>query len=307
MKKILVTGANGMLGREVCKCLTNLKYEVVPISRKNLDLRDYKSTYETISKSRPFAIVHCAAVVGGIQANIEGGAKFLTDNLAIDTSVLKSAKELSIKNLVYIGSSCMYPANFNHALKENELLAGKLEVTNQNYALAKIIGSRIVECIAQENNFNWRIFIASNLYGPGDNFDFNKGHLVAAIIMKSIKAKAENTFLEMWGDGTPRREFTYVEDFANWICTNLEKLEVLPLYLNLGSGFDLSVREYYEIILKLISYNGNIVANPNKPNGNIRKLMDSSEAKKYGWNPKTSLEDGLMKTIKWYEANVKGK
>lgn len=304
MSRILVTGASGMLGKSVCDELANLNYEVIPLSRKDLDLKDYQSTYHVFSKYLPFAIVHCAAVVGGIKANIDGGSKYLTDNLAIDTSVFRSAKELSIKNLVYIGSSCMYPANLEHALKEHELLTGKLESTNQNYALAKIVGSKIVESVAIEDNFNWRIFIASNLYGPGDNFDPIKGHLVSSIILKALEAKTKNTYLEMWGDGSPRREFTYVKDFANWIGKSINNLKVLPIYLNIGSGHDLSVREYYELILKLIDYNGEIIADVKKPNGNKRKLMDSSEAKKFGWNPETSLEEGILKTIEWYRTKA---
>jgi GDP-L-fucose synthase len=182
MKRVLVTGANGMLGRSVTNSLTKSNYEVIGITRKEVDLTDPIATKKIVEKHSPDTIVHCAALVGGIQANILGGGKFLLQNLAIDNSLLTAAKELEIRDLVYIGSSCMYPANRDSALTEDQILTGPLEKTNENYALAKIIGSRIVESIATEHQLNWRTFIDSNLDGPHDHFGSDKSHLLSAII-----------------------------------------------------------------------------------------------------------------------------
>ena len=222
--RILVTGASGMLGKSVTRELIKLEQDVIPLTREKVDLLDQYSTKDFVKEINPELIVHCAALVGGIQANISGGGRYLLENLAIDNSILIAAKELKVKNLIYIGSSCMYPANHPEPLTENQILSGYLEQTNENYALAKIIGSRIVEAIALDQKYNWRTFIASNLYGPNDHFGSEKSHLLSAIISKAIEAKENKSSIEMWGDGTPRREFTYVEDFAEWIGKSISKL-----------------------------------------------------------------------------------
>jgi GDP-L-fucose synthase len=304
MNKVLVTGANGMLGKSVTKSLLEFNFEVIAITRKEVDLTSSIETRKILEKHTPDTIVHCAALVGGIQANISGGGKFLLQNLAIDNSILISAKELGIRDLIYIGSSCMYPANRDSALTEDQILTGPLEKTNENYALAKIIGSRMVEAIAEEHNLNWRTFIASNLYGPYDHFGSDKSHLLSAIITKAIDAKKSKSKIEMWGDGKPRREFTYVEDFSDWIATSINKLATLPQNLNLGIGTDHTVHDYYMMVLKAIDYQTEVVLNLDKPSGNMRKLMDSSKARAAGWNPKTSIEEGISKTITWYLSNM---
>jgi GDP-L-fucose synthase len=304
MQRVLVTGSNGMLGKSVTSELIKLKYNVIPLARKDVDLLDKSSTKRFILNNYPDVIVHCAALVGGIQANISGGGRYLLENLAIDDSVLSAARELEIKNLIYIGSSCMYPANFPEPLTENQILSGTLEKTNENYALAKIIGSRIVEAVSLDENYNWRTFIASNLYGPYDHFGSEKSHLLSAIITKAIAAKENKSSIEMWGDGTPRREFTYVEDFAEWIGNSITNLGQLPQNLNLGFGEDYSVKEFYQLVLKEINYECEITKNLSKPNGNMRKLMDSSKAREFGWDPKTSIKKGISQTVNWYLSNM---
>jgi GDP-L-fucose synthase len=228
MSKVLVTGANGMLGKSVMNSLTDSNHEVIGLTRKDVDLTDPVTTLSFIEKADPDAIIHCAALVGGIQANISGGGEFLIQNLAIDNSVLNAAKILEINNLIYVGSSCMYPANRENALTEDQIMTGPLEKTNENYALAKIVGSRIVEAIASDYKYNWRTFIASNLYGPNDHFGSDKSHLLSAIISKAIEAQKNQSSIEMWGDGKPRREFTYVDDFSNWISKSINNLSELP-------------------------------------------------------------------------------
>jgi GDP-L-fucose synthase len=198
----------------------------------------------------------------------------------------------------------MYPANIDHKIKETELLTGPLEPTNEKYALAKILGLNLTRSIAGEDGLNWRIFVASNLYGPNDHFDSDKSHLLSAIIKKALYAKEKKSkFVEMWGDGRPRREFTYVDDFANWIAVSSKFLNKLPMVLNTGIGVDYSVKEYYEKVLKALDLDVEIITNPNKPNGNMRKLMDSSAAKEFGWLAQTDIDTGISKTIDWYLKN----
>ena len=304
MGTVVVTGANGMLGKTVCSKFKSQGIEVIEITRQKVDLMDADKTFEYLSKYDIDLIIHCAAVVGGIQANINGGTKFFTDNVRIDGSVLLAGKALGVENLIYIGSSCMYPANIEHPLKENEILTGPVESTNENYALAKIFGARLTTSIAIENNLNWRVFIASNLYGPYDHFGTDKSHLLGAVIKKSIEAKEKrDSKIDMWGDGSPKREFTYVTDFADWIFSSSKILNKLPHVLNTGIGKDYSVIEYYNKVLNAIGYSCEVVANKSKANGNMRKLMDSSLAMKFGWSPKVSIDEGIKKTIDWYLFN----
>ena len=304
MKRILVTGSAGMLGKAVCKSLESPDIEIIKLTREKVDLRNSEDTLRFFSRHKPDLVVHCAALVGGIAANIDGGSKYFLENIELDRSALYSARELKINDLIYISSSCMYPANIDHPLKESEILTGALEPTNANYALAKILGLNITRSIATEDGLNWRVFVASNLYGPHDHFDSNKSHLLAAIIQKAIEAKENNAKrIEMWGNGKPRREFTYVDDFANWIALSSKFLNQLPIVLNTGIGIDYSVKEYYEKVLVALNLEVEITANPNKPSGNMRKLMDSSLAKEYGWLAPTDIDTGIAKTIDWYLKN----
>jgi GDP-L-fucose synthase len=304
MGLVVVTGANGMLGKTVCEKFKIEGFDVLEITREKVDLMDANKTLEYFSKYKIDLIVHCAAVVGGIQANIDGGTKFFTDNVRIDSSVLFAGRALGVENFIYIGSSCMYPANIDHPLKENDILTGALEPTNKNYALAKIFGAHLTTSIAIENNLNWRVFIASNLYGPNDHFGTDKSHLLSAVIKKSIEAKEKReTKIDMWGDGSPKREFTFVTDFADWIFKSSKILNKLPNVLNTGIGEDYSVIEYYNKVLNTIGYSCEVVANKSKANGNMRKLMDSSLAMKFGWNPKVGIDEGIKKTIDWYLIN----
>ena len=304
MKRILVTGSAGMLGKAVCKSLESPDIEIIKLTRDKVDLRNSEDTLRFFSRNKPDLVVHCAALVGGIAANIDSGSKYFLENIELDRSVLYSARELKINDLIYIGSSCMYPANIDHPLKESEILTGALEPTNANYALAKILGLNITQSIATEDGLNWRVFVASNLYGPHDHFNPNKSHLLAAIIQKAIEAKENSAkTIEMWGNGKPRREFTYVDDFANWIAHSSKLLNHLPIVLNTGIGIDYSVKEYYEKVLVALNLDVAIVSNPNKPSGNMRKLMDSSLAKEYGWLASTDIDTGIAKTIDWYLKN----
>jgi len=303
--KVFLTGGRGMLGQHIKKQLESAGHEVLSPSSVELNLLDADATSESIKGAMPDVVVHSAAVVGGIQANIDGGGRFLTENLAIDYSVIFGSKQAGVKNFIYIGSSCMYPTSRLEPLKVSDLLSGPLEPTNASYALAKITGAKAVEAFDSDGDLNWKTFIASNLYGPGDHFEPTRSHLVAAIISKVHKAKDEESKnIVMWGDGKVKREFTYVLDFAKWITQSISSLEGFPSLLNVGCGIDFTVREFYEIAMEELNYEGKLISDPTKPNGNLRKLMDSSVARGLGWHPSTSINEGISITHSWFTENI---
>ena len=300
--RVLVTGGNGMLGRAVTKALNLANYEVLNPTRLELNLEDRASTSKYFITHQFEAIIHCAAQVGGISANIDNPVDFLQKNLIIDQNIFLAAIDFKVTNLLYIGSSCMYPKDRDTPMNEGEILTGPLEPTNESYALAKIVGWKNVQLMS--TTFRWRTLVLSNLYGPNDHFEPTRSHLLAAIIHKVYKAKIENySELEMWGSGAARREFTYVSDVADFITVIIPQLEGTPNTLNVGTGVDYSVREYYEMVCEELDYNGRIVSNFEKPEGMKRKLMDVSKAKEFGWAPKTNIKDGIKKTVEWYLAN----
>lgn len=302
--KVLVTGASGMLGSAVVKFASLADLRLFIPSHRELDLEQVLPTFEYLKLHRPDAIIHCAAKVGGISANVANPIEFLTKNIRMDTSLLGAAKELEIENLIYIGSSCMYPKNLPHAMTELEILTGPLEPTNEGYALAKLVGWKTVQLIA--STLTWRSFVLSNLYGPQDHFEPGRSHLLAAIIEKIHVAKINNSkSVDMWGDGSAKREFTFVDDVASFLVQSLERLKDFPDTLNVGAGVDHSVLDYYKLVSKAMNYEGEIQADLTKPTGMKRKLMDISQARGYGWAPQTSIESGIKKTVTWYEENFK--
>ena len=198
----------------------------------------------------------------------------------------------------------MYPANRMEPLQVSDILSGPLEPTNASYALAKISGTKAVEAFDAIEDFNWKTFVASNLYGPGDNFDPARSHLLAAIISKvQVAKKEESTQIVMWGDGKARREFTYVIDFAKWVGISISNLQNLPSIINVGCGEDFTVHEFYNIVMSKLGFEGELIADLSKPNGNLRKLMDSSIARSFGWNPSTTINKGIVETHRWLLEN----
>ncbi len=303
--KILITGAGGMLGTEIAQEAMRSGHEVLLPSHSDLDLKNESATYQYLKLNSPEAIFHCAARVGGISANIANPSEFLTENLRIDNSVLGAAKNLEIPNLIYMGSSCMYPRNLTHAMKEEEILTGPLEPTNESYALAKLVGWKTVQL--NSTNLNWRTVVLSNLYGPRDHFEQNRSHLLAAIIAKTHHAKKSQLLeIEMWGDGNSRREFTFTNDVAEFLVSSLPRLVEFPVTLNVGTGIDYTVLEYYQFVSEIVGYDGIIVPNLKRPTGMARKLMDVSQALSLGWKPKTQILDGIKATSTWYSKNIEG-
>ncbi len=299
--KLLITGASGMLGNHVRGFARNAGYELITPPRAELDLLDQVATHNFLSNKRPDVIIHTAAVVGGIAANIANPWNFLTQNVRIDSNLLNAAFDLNITKLVYIGSSCMYPRNLEHPMRESEILSGPLEITNEGYALAKIIGTRTVAAASQVSGFSWRSLILSNLYGPHDHFSEDRSHLLAAVIKKVHTAVVSgDPTIEMWGDGTAKREFAYVPDVAQFIVNCISRIDDLPVTLNVGAGVDYSVETYYRMVMEILNYEGQLTQNLEKPTGMQRKLTDSNRAMKFGWDGGTPIRVGLEKTIDWY-------
>jgi len=302
--RVLLTGAGGMVGGNIAERARNAGWQVFAPNSKELDLRDAEKTFEYLSDQRIDSIVHCAARVGGIAANIATPADFILNNLQIDSSIISAARKLKAKKFIYFGSSCMYPRNISQPMSEDKIMSSALEPTNEGYALAKIAGAKMVESVAKQDSLDWKVLIPSNLYGPKDNFDKLTSHLVPAVIRKVAEAKADGTSsIEIWGDGQARREFTYVSDVADFVVDNFEVLQHWPAIMNIGYGTDHSIDDYYNAIANELSYQGAFTHNLEKPVGMKLKLMDSSIAKRYGWNPQTDLQTGIAQTINWYLEN----
>lgn len=290
-----------MLGSSIISYLKSQSVITLFPTRQELNLENWIDTLQYIEHHQPDLIYHCAAKVAGIKSNIDGGSTFLTVNSNIDHNLLFAARAVKTSKLFYIASSCMYPANQDYALAESDLLMGQLEPTNASYALAKILGTKLTEGIAEQDGLNWVSIISSNLFGPGDNFSPDSSHLLASIIQKiDLAIRRGDKSIEVWGTGKVRREFTYVKDLARWLV-EIGVAEVpLPRILNVGRGEDFTVDEWYELVMSVFGVRLSLNHNLNQPDGNTKKLMDSSIARNYGWKAETQLELSLRETIDWY-------
>ena len=290
-----------MLGSSIISYLKSQSVITLFPTRQELNLENWIDTLQYIEHHQPDLIYHCAAKVAGIKSNIDGGSTFLTVNSNIDHNLLFAARAVKTSKLFYIASSCMYPANQDYALAESDLLMGQLEPTNASYALAKILGTKLTEGIAEQDGLNWVSIISSNLFGPGDNFLPDSSHLLASIIQKiDLAIRRGDKSIEVWGTGKVRREFTYVKDLARWLV-EIGVAEVpLPRILNVGRGEDFTVDEWYELVMSVFGVRLSLNHNLNQPDGNTKKLMDSSIARNYGWKAETQLELSLRETIDWY-------
>jgi GDP-L-fucose synthase len=301
--KIVVTGSGGMLGSAILRSLNSREeHNAIGLTRADVDLTNRAAVEAAIIELNPQLVIHAAAKVGGIQANIDEPIEFLNTNIEIDSNVILSSLSAGVSGFIYVGSSCMYPRNHRQPLVESDILAGELEPTNEGYALAKIVGARLCEYASKSRGVSYRTIIPSNLYGPGDNFNPTTSHLLASVIRKVHEAKiSRSKSIDVWGSGEARREFTFIEDLANWLSSAVSKMERLPQYLNLGFGRDYSVNDYYRAAMQVIEYEAELRHDHSRPEGMRRKLMDSSLARKVaGWNPQTDIEKGIEMTYKWY-------
>ena len=288
-----------MLGSSIARIAsTRPDVELILWDRSTVDLMDTLLVKELLGAAKPDAIIHAAARVGGIHANIAHPVEFLAQNQVMDNNVLMGSLSHSIPNFVYVGSSCMYPRDYRQPLVESDILAAPLEPTNEGYALAKISGSRLASYISREHGLNYKTIVPSNLYGPGDNFNSDSSHLVAACIAKVHQAKKTNKdTIDVWGDGLARREFTYVDDLSKWIIKALPVISRWPDLMNLGLGKDYSVNEFYAAAMDAVDHRVELVHDLSKPTGMHQKLMDSSLAiQTCGWAPTTDIKVGMKAT-----------
>jgi GDP-L-fucose synthase len=294
-KRVWVAGHRGLVGSA---CVRRLKSEDCEILTSSFDLRGQNDVLNWVRINRPDVIILAAAKVGGIAANAASPADFLYDNLSIQNNVIRAAHENKAGKLLFLGSSCIYPKDAENPIKEEALLSGPLEPTNEAYATAKIAGLKLCASYRQQYGDDFISVMPCNLYGPGDKFDAQNSHVIPALMMKADAAKDK---LIAWGSGTPRREFLYVDDLADALVFTLKNYSAAKP-LNIGFGSDITIAELAREVAAATGFNGEIAFDASKPNGAARKLMDSSRIFSAGWQPKTNLKDGLRKTYEWYKA-----
>ena len=299
--KIFIAGHNGLVGSAILRRLNILGYKnILTVDKKKLDLTNQKKVFLFLKRNRPQAIIIAAAKVGGICANNKYRANFIYENLAIQNNLIHSAFLNKIKNLIFLGSSCVYPKNSKQPIKEKYLLTGLLEHTNEPYAIAKIAGIKMCESYNIQYGTNYKCLMPSNTYGPNDNYNLQNSHFFPALIRKihDSKIKKVNKII-LWGTGKPKRELIYVDDVADACIFFLNKKTKESL-INIGTGKDLKIEEYSKLIMKFLNIKINIHFDKTKPDGTPRKLLDTTIAKKYGWRPKISLKDGFFLTYADY-------
>lgn len=305
--KLLITGGNGMVGRNIQEALAALPtVQVLAPARAELDLASHSSVLDYLKQHQPDFIIHAAGRVGGIQANMAHPVEFLVENLDIGRNVIMAAREAGVKNLLNMASSCMYPAQAESPLAENLILTGALEPTNEGYAIAKIVSTRLCEYISRSDaGFMYKTMVPCNLYGRHDKFDPKHSHLIPAIIHKVHMAKVNGlNAVDIWGDGTARREFMYAGDVADAVVYALEHFDSMPAVMNLGLGADHTVNEYYEVTARVLGWQGNFEHDLSKPVGMKRKMVDVTAQTEWGWAPKHTLQQGLEKTYNFYLETV---
>lgn len=303
--KIMVAGSNGMVGRAIVRALRTQEYNsIFEAARPVVDFTYQGETDRYFERTRPEYVFVAAAKVGGIWANKTHKADFLLQNLKIQNNIIESAYQWGVKKLLFLGSSCIYPKNATQPITEDQLLTGHLEPTNDAYAIAKIAGIKLCQALREQEGFNAISVMPCNLYGPYDNFDLESSHVLPALIAKFHKAKDNNEpYVECWGDGTPLREFLYVDDLARACLVCMESYNH-PEIINIGSGRDLSIADLTNKVAQVIGYKGEIIWNKSYPNGTPRKVLEVSKIKALGWEPKVGLLNGIDRTYQWYLNNV---
>lgn len=302
--KVYIAGHHGMVGSAIYRAMQNAGYSNFVYKRSaELDLKNQSATETFFEKEKPDIVVLAAAKVGGIMANIESPATFLYDNLMIQNNVINSAHKVGVKKLLFLGSSCIYPRECPQPMKEEYLLDGKVEPTNEGYAIAKIAGMKLCEMYNRQYGTDYISVMPCNLYGYNDNFDRMRSHVVPATIRKFHEAKVNgDKEVVIWGTGNARRELLFADDMADACLYLLENYSGNDFF-NVGTGFDVSITELSEIVADIVGYDGKMVYDTTKPDGMPQKLMDCSRLTEKGWSYKTDLRDGLKKTYQWYLDN----
>ncbi len=322
-EKIFIAGGSGMVGsaiiRNINKFKNKKKFErtlILSPKRSELDLTDFAAVKEWFNKNRPNIVIIAAAKVGGIHANNSMPFNFILENIKIQTNIIEISWLFNVKTLIFLGSSCIYPKFAPQPIKEEYLLTDTLETTNEFYALAKISGIKLCQALKKQHNFNSICLMPTNLYGPGDNYNLKNSHVIPALIRKFYDAKENNLkHVECWGSGNPFREFLYVDDLAEacifilekWNNSNFKKvsnkLEEIDL-LNVGSPYEISIKDLTEIISRQIGFKGEIIWDKNMPDGTPRKKLDTTKINDLGWEAKTDLEEGIKLTLKNFKKEI---
>jgi GDP-L-fucose synthase len=303
--RIYVAGHRGLVGSAVVRAFQSQGYEnLVVRTREELDLTEQLAVRGFFDSVRPEAVIMAAARVGGIHANSSQPAQFIRDNLLIQDNVIDSAYRAGVGKFVFLGSSCIYPKLAPQPIKEDYLLTGPLEPTNEWYAIAKIAGVKMCQAYRREFGFNAISLMPTNLYGPGDNFDALNSHVLPGLIRRIHAAKLKgDASVTIWGTGTPRREFLHVDDLAEAVVYLLERYDGEPI-LNIGWGEDVTIRELAELIVSAIGYRGNLLFDTTKPDGTPRKLLDVARLSELGWRPRISLKEGIERTYAWFTEHL---
>ena len=303
-KKLFIAGHNGMIGSAILKKFKKKKdFKILFEDKKNLDLTNQSDVFNYLKKNKPYGVILAAAKVGGIVANNTDGASFIYDNLTIQSNVIHGSFLSGVKNLIFLGSSCIYPKNSKQPIKEKYLLSNYLEKTNEPYAIAKIAGLKLCENYSNQYNLNYKTLMPCNAYGENDNYDLSSSHFLPALIKKIIDAiKSNKSHIVLWGNGKSLRELIFSEDIA-LACHFFLKKKTKEKIFNIGTGVDYSIEYYAKLIMKHLNINLKIKYDKTKPNGTYKKLLDSSLARKLGWTHKTNFEKGISIVINDYLKN----
>ena len=310
--RIFLSGGRGMVGKNILEHSMADQYEILAPNSKDLDLTNAEDTQKYITETKPDVIIHAAARVGGIQANIAHPVDYLVTNTDLGRNVILSAYKANVPRLINLASSCMYPRDAPNPISESLVLQGGLEPTNEGYAIAKTFATRLCDYINSESKKNmsavrYKTLIPCNLFGRYDKFEPEHSHLIPAIIHKVHQAKVNGlTAVDIWGDGTSRREFMYAGDFAGAVLRALQYFDKMPYVMNIGLGHDYSINDYYSTAAEVIGWNGNFVHDITKPVGMKQKLVDISRQRRCGWRPSTSLQFGIKKAYLFYLEELYG-
>lgn len=301
---VIIAGSTGLVGTALVKAFKETGHAVVGINKKVLDLNDSKATKDFVNKHKPEVIIDAAALVGGIAANHSRPVEFLTQNIQIQNNLMAAAFDVGVPKFVFLGSSCIYPKNAPQPIKEEYLLTGPLEETNSAYSIAKIAGIEMLNSYRKEYGVKWISLMPTNLYGPSDNFNLETSHVLPALLRKFHEAKKRGeNFVEVWGTGTPRREFLHVDDLASAVLIALQGYDS-SLHLNVGTGSDISIKELAIKIGGIAGFTGEIKWNTNRPDGTLQKVLDISRISSLGWRPRITLDEGITSTLNWLESEI---
>ena len=303
-KRVWVAGHDGMVGAAIARRLASEACDILTVGHQDLDLRDQAAAVRWIAEARPQAIFLAAAKVGGIHANDSYPVDFLYDNLMIETNIIHGAHKAGVEKLLFLGSSCIYPREAAQPITEEALLTGPLEPTNEWYAIAKIAGIKLCQAYRRQHGCDFISAMPTSLFGPGDNFHPENSHVPAALLARFHQAKVEGSAeVTVWGTGTPRREFLYVDDLAD-ACVFLMKSYSGETHLNVGTGSDITIDDFAQMIAKTVGFEGRLAFDTTRPDGMARKLLDVSRLNALGWTAPTPLEDGLERYYHWFLEHI---